>query len=56
VAGGIIIAYAAKPAGLLDSATFSFARPVTYEISSQCDSRSSFIPGLREKRNFRGFC
>src|SRR6266436_5928015 len=32
VAGGIIIAYAAKPEGLLDSATFTFARAVTYEI------------------------
>jgi hypothetical protein len=32
VAGGIIIAYAAKPEGLLDSATFIFARAVTYEI------------------------
>jgi hypothetical protein len=30
VAGGIIIAYAAKPEALLDSATF--ARAVTYEI------------------------
>jgi hypothetical protein len=32
VAGGIITAYAARPAGLLDSATFTFARAVTYEI------------------------
>jgi hypothetical protein len=32
VAAGIIIAYAAGPAGLLDSATFTFARAVTYEI------------------------
>ena len=32
VAGGIIIAYAARPEGLLDSATFTFARAVTYEI------------------------
>jgi hypothetical protein len=32
VAGGIIIAYAARPAGLLDSATFTFARAVSYEI------------------------
>jgi hypothetical protein len=31
VAGGIIIAYAARPEGLLDSATFTFARAVTYE-------------------------
>ena len=30
--GGIIIAYAAKPAELLGSATFTFARAVTYEI------------------------
>ena len=32
VAGGIIIAYGAKPQGLLDSPTFTFARAVTYEI------------------------
>jgi hypothetical protein len=32
VAGGIITAYAATPEGLLDSATFTFARAVTYEI------------------------
>jgi hypothetical protein len=32
VAGGIIITYAATPEGLLDSATFTFARAVTYEI------------------------
>jgi hypothetical protein len=32
VAGGIIIAYAARPEGLLDSATFTFARAATYEI------------------------
>jgi hypothetical protein len=32
VAGGIILAYAARPAGLLESATFTFARAVTYEI------------------------
>jgi len=32
VAGGIIIAYAARPEWLLDSATFTFARAVTYEI------------------------
>ena len=32
VAGGIIIAYGAKPEGLLDSPTFTFARAVTYEI------------------------
>ena len=32
VAGGIIIAYGARPEGLLDSATFTFARAVTYEI------------------------
>jgi len=32
VAGGIIISYAARPEGLLDSATFTFARAVTYEI------------------------
>ena len=32
VAGGIIIAYAAKPEGLLNSATFTFARAATYEI------------------------
>ena len=31
VAGGIIIAYGARPQGLLDSATFTFARAVTYE-------------------------
>ena len=30
--GGIIIAYAAKPAELLGSATFTFARAVAYEI------------------------
>jgi hypothetical protein len=30
--GGIIIAYAAKPAELLGSPTFTFARAVTYEI------------------------
>ena len=33
VAGGIILAYAARPTGLLDSATFTFARAVTYEIN-----------------------
>jgi hypothetical protein len=32
VAGGIIMAYAARPEGLLDSATFTFARAVTDEI------------------------
>lgn len=32
VAGGIITVYAARPEGLLDSATFTFARAVTYEI------------------------
>ena len=32
VAGGIITAYVARPAGLLESATFAFARAVTYEI------------------------
>ena len=32
MAGGIIIAYAAKPAELLGSPTFTFARAVTYEI------------------------
>ena len=32
VAGGIIIAYAARPEALLNSATFTFARAVTYEI------------------------
>ena len=32
VGGGIIIAYVARPAGLLESATFAFARAVTYEI------------------------
>jgi hypothetical protein len=32
VAGGIIITYSAKPEGLLDSATFTFARALTYEI------------------------
>ena len=32
MAGGIIIAYAAKPAELLGSPTFAFARAVTYEI------------------------
>ena len=32
VVGGIIIAYAAKAEGLLDSATFTFVRAVTYEI------------------------
>jgi hypothetical protein len=31
VAGGIIIAYDARPQGLLDSAIFTFARAVTYE-------------------------
>jgi hypothetical protein len=30
--GGIILAYAAKPAEVLGSATFTFARAVTYEI------------------------
>ena len=33
VAGGIVLAYAARPTGLLDSATFTFARAVTYEIN-----------------------
>ena len=32
VMGGIIITYAARPEGLLNSATFTFARAVTYEI------------------------
>ncbi len=32
VAGGIIIAYTARPEALLNSATFTFARAVTYEI------------------------
>ena len=32
VAGGIIIAYSAKPEGLLDSPTFTFARAMTYEV------------------------
>jgi hypothetical protein len=32
VAGGIIIAYSARPEGLLNSPTFTFARAVTYEI------------------------
>ena len=32
VAGGIIIAYRARPAALLDSATYTFARDVDYEI------------------------
>ena len=32
VGGGIITAYVARPVGLLDSATFAFARAVTYEI------------------------
>jgi hypothetical protein len=32
VGGGIITAYVARPAGLLESATFAFARAVTYEI------------------------
>ena len=32
MAGGIIIAYAAKPAELLGSPTFTFARATTYEI------------------------
>ena len=32
VAGGIITAYVARPAGVLESATFAFARAVTYEI------------------------
>ena len=33
VAGGIIIAYGARPEGLLDCPTFTFARAVTYEKS-----------------------
>jgi hypothetical protein len=32
VAGGIITVYTARPEGLLESATFTFARAVTYEI------------------------
>jgi hypothetical protein len=32
IGGGIILAYAAKPAELLGSPTFTFARAVTYEI------------------------
>jgi len=32
VAGGVIIAYGARPEGLLESVTFTFARAVTYEI------------------------
>jgi hypothetical protein len=32
VAGGIIIAYRARPAALLDSVTYTFARDVAYEI------------------------
>ena len=31
---GIITAYVARPAGLLDSATFALARAVTYEITN----------------------
>ena len=34
VAGGIIIAYAARPEGLLDSATFTFARAVFRAIAA----------------------
>jgi hypothetical protein len=32
IGGGIMIAYAAKPAELLDSPTFTFARAASYEI------------------------
>jgi hypothetical protein len=32
VAGGIIVADSARPEGLLDSPTFTFARAMTYEI------------------------
>ena len=32
VAGGVIIAYGARPEGMLESAIFTFARAVTYEI------------------------
>jgi len=32
IAGGILLAYQARPAGLLDSTTFTFARAATYEI------------------------
>ena len=32
VAGGVIITYGARPEGLLESAIFTFARAVTYEI------------------------
>ena len=32
IGGGIIIAYGAKPAELLDSPAFTFARAATYEI------------------------
>jgi len=34
VAGGVIITYGARPEGLLESAIFTFARAVTYEIMS----------------------
>jgi hypothetical protein len=59
VAGGIIMAYAARPQGLLDSPTFTFARAATYEImnlyavemaavfmisTSTLAMRSGFIP------------
>jgi hypothetical protein len=43
VAGGIIIAYDARPEGLLDSATFTFARAVTYDVYE----RSSVANPLR---------
>ena len=43
VAGGIIIAYAARPEGLLDSATFTFARAVTYEIMNLYASKMAGV-------------
>jgi hypothetical protein len=43
VAGGIIIAYAAKPERLLDSATFTFARAVTYEIMNLYASKMAGV-------------
>jgi hypothetical protein len=46
VAGGIIIAYAARPEGLLDSPTFTFARAVTYDHESLRGQDGSAIHDL----------
>ena len=43
IGGGIVIAYAAKPAELLDSPTFTFARAATYEIMNLYAARMAAL-------------